>query len=433
MKRVFILLILILLAAACGRGGNENGIGDLPDGDVITVAVGIWHEAHFRRAADALIANMALEGRKVRVDFITYMQGEEDEHYHRMFGMLFAGSGPDVMIVPQQDIWTLIQNGLLADLNTFIDNRSDFYENVLSAYEIGGALYAMPMSFNLEFIGINSKVPQSFIDRFAALEYVNIMDIAIIYHDLIYEYPEFAGYNIIRSRGLLPLEAIIFEIGQHIDFGERTASLSHLYDFIVKLMQMFEGYERADIPFVFPPTDESMALYAEHYIFSLTRDPIQAMFPFSQASFVHYIPHADMQGRLIDSSRGQSVSVSSTAPPLAWAFLEQLILYDDFNQGISIRRDIMRARMEQIISLNLQWQEIRPFTGNEFMNIQNVLNRLEIYAKRPIASHMPNRILAPCVLYSLQRVFGLLLEHEIEQALTEYEDIIITWLNDILK
>ena len=431
-KKIFILLmlIIILLAAACGRGGNENGEetgGDadivrvLPDGDIITVSVGLWQESRLSTAANALIDYMAEHGREVSIEFITYAFDEREEHYTKMVSQLAAGMGPDIIMVPNHMMWSLIQNGLLTDLNGFIYDRSNFRENVLYANEINGRLYAMPMGFRFDFVGINSKVPQSFLDRFAALSYVTIMDISDIYHDLIYEYPEFAGYNIIRNlwpanTDVWPVNDIFLEIGQNINFNERTASFGHLNDFITNLTHIFQHNDRIDLPLVLPITVETEKILAEHYIFSLERQPINAMFPFSQPSFVYFTPRADMQGRLITSSE-QSFSISNTAPPIAWLFLERLIFDDSFFREIPIMRYNITDGMELSLNVMLQTHGTRPFVGDRFINIQNILNRLEVYAKRPIAP-MVSRIMP----YNA---------HERIHDLLELEEFITAWLNEV--
>ena len=424
MKRILFLLILILLVTACRRGGNEeadqentNGsidtVGVLPDGDSITIAISMWEESRFRTIASAFTAYMAEQGREVKVDFITYMQDEEEDHFNRIFGMLAAGVGPDIMTIPSFRLWPLIQNDLLADINTII-NRSDFYENVLDSYEINGKLYTIPMSFGFNFIGINSKVPQSFIDRFAEFEQISLMDIANIYYDLITEYPEFAEYSIGRS--LWPGSAIRLELGQNIDFNARTVSFNHLHDFITNITRIFEHNEWIDIPHVFPQTDETVALMAEHYIFSSETDLVEAMFPFNQAHFLHYIPLSDMQGNLVESAFTQSISISNTASPLVGIFIEHFFKVDDFSTNMSIMRENMRDNLEQTINQNLQWREPRPFLGEQFINIQNMLDRLEIYAERPIA----------------QRMAGELLPWEVTvMQPEELEEFIINWLNEI--
>ena len=405
MKKLYIILI-ILFITACVRGNsndNENA-EDNTTADVIglvdsiTISVDKFNEQIISQIANDFI---------VPVEIISYTFDKEEEHYNEIYSKIVAGIGPDIIIMPHHRLWTLIQNNLLADINQFI-NRNYFYENILSAYEINNILYNMPLSFAFNFIGINSNVPQDFIDRFSTLEYINIKDISNIYNDIISEYPEFTEYSIIRDLGYL--DSIKFEFD--IDFNARTANVTPLYDFITNITQIFENNRRVNMPFFSSITDEYIALLAEHYIFSSLTDPIDALFPFAQTSFVDYKPFANMNGELVESVYMQYISITHTAPPIVSLFLEQLFK-NNFNNNIPIIKDNMRSTLEE----TWQRRNIRPFIGEQFANIQNILDKIEIYTKNPIASNN-NRFLPNTAF-------------EFIDNLPKLEDFIIEWLNEI--
>lgn len=67
---------------------------------------------------------------------------------------ILNGEMADIINVDLAQYKSFARAGLYVDLNEFMDNdedinRTNYFENVLDAYEVGGKLYAMPMSFSL--------------------------------------------------------------------------------------------------------------------------------------------------------------------------------------------------------------------------------------------------------------------------------------------
>ena len=288
------LIILFIFVSACGRNRDEindeeyyGETGDtilggvtvpaLPEYDeVITVAAlaSTANERWFRNAANDLIANNAAEGRNVNVEFIFIRAttwDEWDEQIRRILSMFAAGEGPDVIMLERsRDLFPFMQHGFLADINNFID-RSLFYETVLDSFEINGQLYMIPREIGFHYVGINSKLPQSFLDRFMALDRASVMDIAEIYTDLILKYPEFAEFYIVHNlmyhfniiyrdiRFSVHMDYILHELDNHIDFHARTVNLGEMYDFIINIAHVFENNRVIDMPwmntaYIFHPT-----------------------------------------------------------------------------------------------------------------------------------------------------------------------------------
>ncbi|WMC93050.1 extracellular solute-binding protein [Kineothrix sp. MB12-C1] len=82
--------------------------------------------------------------------------------YTRLNTELIAGNGPDILALPSYRANLLAEKGVLEDLNPYFDedetiNRSDYYENVLKAFEEEGHLYVMPITFRIStMVGKNS-------------------------------------------------------------------------------------------------------------------------------------------------------------------------------------------------------------------------------------------------------------------------------------
>ena len=67
---------------------------------------------------------------------------------------ILNGTAADIINVDWSRYKSMARKGLYADLNEFMDKdsdikRSDYFENVLDAYEVDGKLYAMPMAFGV--------------------------------------------------------------------------------------------------------------------------------------------------------------------------------------------------------------------------------------------------------------------------------------------
>lgn len=93
---------------------------------------------------------------KYRIKVVDYYSDDED--YETSFSAyeeaVLGGNAADIVNVQTSTYESLAQKGMYADLNEMIENdpdvkRSDYFENVLDAFELDGKLYAMPTSFQV--------------------------------------------------------------------------------------------------------------------------------------------------------------------------------------------------------------------------------------------------------------------------------------------
>ena len=450
---LFLLLIFLLLVTACGRNRNETndngannmgGGGSVPtvtyDYEVITVSGHISEERWLRDAANALISKYGAMGRNVRVEFIFWegWAGDDSwhEHNNRMLSMAMAGMTPDVMLMHRNHIPTFIRNGFLADINEFI-NHSLFHENVLRSFEINWSLYTIPREFRFKYIGINSNLPQSYIDRFRALDSISIVDIAVFYMDLINDYPEFADFYIVHDlmyhwwletsdiSAPVHMDYVVHEFNNHIDFYTGTVDLSGMYDFINNLNKIFENNRGIDMQFanyftqhIVAPTNQDMRLLQENYVFHIFDEPINAFFEFEDRSFIHFIPMADTGGRVINDMGMSGFVLGSGATQLAYDFVELALSLDTEGEHIPIMREqIRRLTKTQGAMARIDG---RPFIGSVSDNTDNMTNRINEIAELPISSNIIGLMFLN--LWSL-------LENPTIESIAEVEIRLYDWLN----
>ena len=95
---------------------------------------------------------------RFRIEIKEYGEGDYEAGIRQLNMDIVNGIGPDIVILPirfSMDLYA--RKEVLADLYPFIDRdeemaRSDFYENILAAYESGGNLFGIPIWFDFRTI-----------------------------------------------------------------------------------------------------------------------------------------------------------------------------------------------------------------------------------------------------------------------------------------
>ena len=81
---------------------------------------------------------------------------DQSEGINQLNNDIVSGKCPDVLLLHQDlSFGAYVNKGVFADLNPYIQadetiNMPDYYENVFKAYEIGGSLYGIPLSFYVD-------------------------------------------------------------------------------------------------------------------------------------------------------------------------------------------------------------------------------------------------------------------------------------------
>lgn len=121
---------------------------------------------------------------KYRVNIRDYYeltgQAGYDEAVTKLTTELAAGNMPDILDLTELPYSQLAAKGILEDIYPYIDadkdlKREDFFENVLSSYEIGGKLYAAVAEFGITSVMgaqsvVGDKPGWTYADYYAALD-----------------------------------------------------------------------------------------------------------------------------------------------------------------------------------------------------------------------------------------------------------------------
>lgn len=107
---------------------------------------------------NAEIVNFNKTNPDYKIEVVNY-----NEDYIRFNTDVMAGNGPDLLVMRSHSTNQFSKKGVLEDLNPYFDqdetlNRSDFLENVLTAYETDGQLYWMPMDFDIYTMAAKTSV-----------------------------------------------------------------------------------------------------------------------------------------------------------------------------------------------------------------------------------------------------------------------------------
>jgi len=374
-----------------------------------------------------------------------------DARLMRLQTQLMAGQGPDMFFLEldsrirdeyNHPIRAFAASGFLRDINALIEqspntNRGDFFEHALDAFEINGGLYMFPASFGFNYVGINAKLPQQFIDRFAQYQNISIHQLMEIYMDIMAEYfLEFGHLQLGRGSLSNPRFVLNGNLASFVNFETRTANFTdpNFIAFLHNLRRVYEGYpDNFGFGWNYGGVVAHNILMDLRYngMFHMTRGMFTAanalLTPITPY-FLHYIPLVDEHGRMIiDLSstflRAQWGIFCITAAgdgELAWEFAQYII--PEFSQPTdpgndplwiiphmmwgrsSLSTPIMRPLYERHMRTTLEYIfEYFQYTEARFGNqpppqhfigrddpdlrereIQNVINRVAVYNEMPM-------------------------------------------------
>ena len=409
MKKIICLIFILLTFSACGRGQNEDNdtAGEnggafgvhLGDSFTLTISTPTGNaNMNIEAAANSLTNRLAAEGIDVHINIEAYIWEERDNHFDRKLGQFAAGMGPDIFVLDGFLLYPFLENGFLQDIYPMIDasenwSREDFFENVLRGHEIGGRLYAMPMSFGFDFVGINANAPREFLERFGGLDYISMDALARLYLELIHNFPEWGDYAFINTATLYG------SVGHHldvaVDFAGRDVNFpQNTVDAFQDLRNAYEGNDRFDTELIFVHSEENLQLLQDRYVFFRpigVSGPFEALFEFQTTYFTNFVPIADNSGNLRNTDWwGIELAVNANADgTLAWAFIEELLAVTaergGFGDSSHISRRHARHYLEAGFDLALTQFIIRPILGSQSNAISQAADRIIIYSDMPIS------------------------------------------------
>ena len=340
---IIIFLILLFTLSSCGRGGapsstenasNEQTLNEnvstenmhasstgihTPSEYVLTAFI----PGRFRNMFDAAARRMQEQkqesGNSFRLEITHFRPAEHESMLMRLQTMLMAGQSYDLMILEGQPFYAMAETGFLADFYQMIDNclivsRDDFFTQALEAFEFRGGLYALPLNFGFEYVGINSGLPPSIISRFAQYSGVSLTQLLSIYLDLVNNYPQ---YRHLQFGPYFELDRVIrFEMSSHIDVDNRLSRLAD-GDFALFLEKLAEARQINPDNFTLHPDGHTgyatrghgffihkpihLEAMAGQFAFINHRhrmDPLVALLDYENPVFTYYVPLTDNLGRL---------------------------------------------------------------------------------------------------------------------------------------
>jgi len=401
---VVYIAIAIFILSACRRGGSNQpdgrqdleraavqGIGySIGHVDVLTISAPAGSLPLLQQSADnlqqALPDYISLE-----IVFADYTPENANSHANLLLSQFAAGTGPDIIMRDYFPLHSFIEHGFLADIYTIIDSsnftREDFFTSVLEGAEVDGRLYMLPLSFNIDYIGINANAPSSILSSFAALDYATPANIAELFLNL-QNYPEWADFNLIR--GLNAADVFLPELNNAISITGRTANFQNLVNTMDNIRLTFEGNQRFATQGIFNwqrPADDFVRMQ-EQYLFSRISGSgagVYSLFEFSEPFFVHHIPLANESGRLVNNFGGMQMAVSYTANPnLVMAFFAQVmldsLLSPCLQQSIPILTGIYRQSLDASFRHALSQITLPSINGNENAAISQAIDRISEYS-----------------------------------------------------
>jgi len=373
------MALFLAILTACGRNNEidesySNYIAD-PQVYTLTMSAPAFFAPLLREAERYLSRIMYHEsGSSFRLELTTYgnyitaTPAEWELHRQRFNMLLMSGEPFDLFVVDRHPLWHYARGGLLADIYELIDqdpmvSRDDFFTNVLEGFEYQGRLLSIPPRFGITFVGINSTLPQAFIDRFLEYEAISYMSLLNIYRDLKLAHPGEFDHLVYASLGVLrPNVLLEYAISDFIDADASTVHLTDIgfinfleafrftlgsftnrYDYVPSLIRSRNFIETQGQRFVFSTVDGGFCTW-------------EALFELDSSPFINYIPITNSSGRIMTYSKVGahnqilSLAVSSGAnQSLAWEFIKSLIRVSSCNE---VRTSEMRDALRYMVAPN---------------------------------------------------------------------------------
>ena len=144
-KIVSLFLALLMALGLCVTAGAEEGA---------TITVGFWGSSGEDKAIDAALEGVleAIPGVK-EVKKVQYPSA--NDFYEKLPGQFVAGTAPDVVVATNERHLQLIDNGVLAPLDSYGFDLTGYAENAVQAWNYEGVQYGIPMTAAPALFAIN--------------------------------------------------------------------------------------------------------------------------------------------------------------------------------------------------------------------------------------------------------------------------------------
>lgn len=275
---------------------------------------------------------------------------------------LLAGEAPDVLFLDGLPIRSLMEKGVLASLDGVV-SMDGYYENILTAYSLGGRPYAYPSVFRAPvFVSGSSEINVD--------DYASLASLAALYQEqsLIFNtsYEDiFDSFYIASSAGLFPeekridedaLRAFLQSTREMID-GQQITAQTNEY-----VMASGNGQSVAQSEFAMSLIKVAEGSYPCGTGVVSSRSDALKLFWSYPAVAIRPLPGSGFEAKEI-----VSIPANAANPTLAKAFV-QIMLTDPVVQlnslykGFSVQRDVENAYLAQTIADGEQTYAADPLT-----------------------------------------------------------------------
>lgn len=145
------------LFAGCGNSessGNDKKEASESDG---VLTVGFWGSSGEDKAVEA-----SLKGVEEAVDGVKEVKLEQystvNDFYEKLPGQIAAGTGPDIIIATNEQHLQLIADGVLAELDAYDFDLSEYAQNAVEAWQYEGKQYGIPITAAPATFAINTDM-----------------------------------------------------------------------------------------------------------------------------------------------------------------------------------------------------------------------------------------------------------------------------------
>lgn len=316
MRKYILAILAILLLSACGNGYiYEPPEEELTDRTLSVLAPRMFIGA-LRQTAREISEIWSEQEREFTLELTAYSAEDRETMLTRLQTMLMAGEGYDMFFWDGHPVGLHAASGLFADFYELMDrhpgtDRGDFFTGALEAWEIDGGLYVFPLSVEFTYVGISANLPEHIIADFKRRDSISMPELMRIYLEIHSAYrAEFGhmGFEFVSAFGLggygfLSDFNLMQVVGSFIDFDSGTSFLND-----TRFVQYLEDKRsiiemRIATGIGVPSRQDWLSEIAGHYVFFFTRqwanDVVYTLFDAPEPAFEHFIPIADVNGRLI--------------------------------------------------------------------------------------------------------------------------------------
>ena len=325
-----------------------------------------------------------------------------DKYEEAMAEMFESGDLPDVFLVNDPLLQKYATSPYFCNLNELIDadpelNRSDFYENVLDAFQTGDKLPVIPFRFVQLYVGINHELADKTTPKLSELEYLDLATAIEMYESLDSDYKE----KFYSWAEIAPFSAM-YRSG-YLDLSKNTANLenegfvnllekSTKYQIPEDMLRYFSYYEDyyeehfADRVFVsdYDVTPYTFLPYEAPYKdFSVTENENHEFLPKVPIYLVDRVPFFTYDGRnIIESGDNAAIFSGSKRKDMAWDFIK-FSISEDMNKVSpfldffhTIVRDVNEKLLRDTMTEYIKSFNNNVITEKMFVDIDNTMEFL---------------------------------------------------------